>query len=89
MMLSSPDNFFSEAETIKEDLIKKFLLAFDYLNLNLNESLLFFEENDPDKMSAIAKSIYNMIQIRYNKKIYIGVTDTLENYEQIQEKKES
>lgn len=86
MMLSSPDNFFSEAETIKEDLIKEIPLAFDYLNLNLNESLLFFEENDPDKMGAIAKSIYNMIQIRYNKKIYIGVTDTLENYEQIQEK---
>ncbi|HBG67974.1 MAG TPA: response regulator receiver protein, partial [Kandleria vitulina] len=48
ILLEFPGTFFDQSPDIQEDFKKHIRIPFDYLNLNLSQSLFFFEEEDND-----------------------------------------
>jgi len=86
MLIEFADNFFEDADIILNDLKATIHIAFDYLNLNLQQSLLFFEEKNYDRLKTISKEIYYMIQVKYNQKCYIGVSKELTTNQEIKDK---
>lgn len=77
MLLEFPNNFFENADHILDVLKKDIHISFDYLNLNLSQSLFFFEEDNIEKLKMIASDIYNSLQITYNVKGYIAISKSL------------
>ena len=77
MLLEFENNFFGEINNI-EDLLKPIIgFSFDYLNLNLQQSIILFECNLEDKLKVIAQEIIQTISIRYNRKCYVELSNQI------------
>ena len=84
ILLEFPGTFFDQSPDIQEDFKKHIRIPFDYLNLNLSQSLFFFEEEDNEKLNAVAHEIYNMLQITYHTKGYLAISTKITSLEDIE-----
>lgn len=83
MLLEFENNFFGEINNI-EDLLKPIIgFSFDYLNLNLQQSIILFECNLEDKLKVIAQEIIQTISIRYNRKCYVALSNQIISLENL------
>ncbi len=89
ILLQFPENFFGNKEDIQKDFLKCIRLPFDYLNLNLSQSLFFFEEDAFDAINAAAHDIFNMLQIQYHTKGYIAISKSIKDLSEIENKVET
>lgn len=85
ILLEFSDNFFDRVEGLDDRLKRDILAPFDYLNLNLNQSLLFFEEDSVSRLKGVATQIYNVLQIHYNAKAYLAISHSLNDLMEVQE----
>lgn len=84
VMLQFTNNFFDDKEDILNDFLKCIRLPFDYLNLNMYQSLFFFEEDNFDAINAAVHDIFNMLQISYHTKGYLAISRSISDLSQIQ-----
>lgn len=83
MLLEFENNFFAEINNI-EDLLDSIIgFPFDYLNLNLQQSIILFECNLEDKLKVIAQEIIQTINIRYNRKCYVALSNQITSLESL------
>lgn len=88
ILLELKENFFDRAELLEEQLKHEIHVPFDYLNLNLNQSLFFFVEDQNSKLQAVAKKIYHVLQVQYNASGYLVVSQTLNSLSEIKKRVE-
>ena len=79
LLLEFDGNFFGEVEEFEEKLKENVRLTYEYLNLNLSQSVLFFEEENIEKLNAVAHDIYNFVQVKYHRNAYIAISEKIEN----------
>ncbi len=84
-LLEFSHNFFGETFDIVDQLNKVIPIEYDSLNLNLQQSLLFFHEDHENKLQVIAKQIIQNISIIYNRRCYIAISKRIEDISQIYE----
>jgi len=86
MLLETDDNLFQKAAQLPSQLLEVIPIKFDYLNLNMNQSLLFFEEDHVDKLEAIAVSIDQYVSVQYNTHVYLAISDHFERLDHMDQK---
>ena len=79
LLLEFDGNFFGEVEEFEEKLKENVRLTYEYLNLNLSQSVLFFEEENIEKLNAVAHDIYNFVQVKYHRNAYIAISEKIED----------
>ena len=84
IMLACPDNFFGDHEEVKNHFLECIRIPFDYLNLNMTQSLFFFEEDRFDAVNAAAHDIFNMLQISFHTKGYLAISKSLKGLEDVE-----
>ncbi len=86
MLIEFDDNFYEKADDFNICLKSILSLHFDYLNLNLQQSMLFIKNDHVNSIQTICKEIYNAIQVKYNKHCYIAVSERFEDNKELPSK---
>ena len=86
ILIDSNHNFFEKGnEVLAERLKKNFHTPFDYLNINMQQSVLFFERRVTVDYEVLARSIYEFIKKIYQEECYLAVSRSFENVSEITE----
>lgn len=85
MLLEFSDNFLGENLDIVEQLNKIIMIDYDYLNLNLQQSVLLFTCNDETQLAFIANQIILNISLTYKCRCYIGMSQEIHDLAKLQQ----
>lgn len=86
ILIESNHKFFEKGNKILSEKLKdKFNIPFDYLNINMQQSVLLFEKTPSVDYEVLAKSIYEFIQQNYQEACYLAVSRSFENLSEITE----
>lgn len=79
ILLEVNDDFFGRIGNDLEEIFEKDIgSSFKYLNLNEQQSVLFFEEGEKSDYKKIAEDCVNTLEKRYDEKCFAAVSDEME-----------
>lgn len=79
MLIEFNRNFYGEVFDFVDQLRNNISIDFDYINLNLEQSLLFFKEDNEDKLKAVAYQIIRLVAVQYTRRCYIALSNTIKD----------
>ena len=85
MLIEFNRNFYGEVFDFVDQLRNNLSIDFDYINLNLEQSLLFFKEDNEDKLKAVAYQIIRLVAVQYTRRCYIAISDTIHDLSSMNE----
>lgn len=86
ILIESDHNFFEEMnEIFSKELKVNLNMQFDYLNLNPQQSILFFKETFLIDYELMASNIYKYIKENYKASCYLALSSTFRNLSEITE----
>lgn len=86
ILIESNHNFFERVnEIFSYELKTNLQLQFDYLNLNMQQSILLFKKTLSVDYELLAQNIYKFIKENYQKSCYVAVSRSFKNISEIGE----
>lgn len=83
ILLDFNNGFFDIHDDILKNLHSIIDIGFDYLNISNTQSFLLFYEEDFAVIKALANSIIKFINIHYNRRAYIAISDYIDKVEEL------